>query len=201
MRGGMRTYVNTNVPQCSTAFNAASNSDGKWYVLTAGHCGGVGVQMRAFQPTTGSHHVIGNVHNRVDDDFDDFAIISIDKAGSDGWKPKNWVYVHSSADTVIDPDYTITGVSSSPVGTRVCLTGATSGTDCGDVVELNWNGPNGFARATYCSASGDSGGAIYSGHNARGIHIGRLNQNACGDRLFQGVIEAANILNVHVFTG
>jgi len=199
MRGGVRTYINVNVPQCSTAFNARSNSDGAWYVLTAGHCGGIGTQFRAFQPTTGDHHVIGNVHNRVYDDFDDFGIIRINNVA--GWEPQNWVYVHGSADTVLDPDYTITDVSTSPVGTRVCLSGATTGTDCGDVVELNHNGPSGFARAEYCSASGDSGGAIYSNHKARGIHRGFVpGQNDCFHRLFQGVTEAADLMNVHVVT-
>lgn len=199
MRGGVRTYVNVSVPQCSTAFNARSNSDGAWYVLTAGHCGGIGTQFRAFQPTTGAHHIIGNVHNRVFDDFDDFGIIRINNVV--GWNPQNWVYVHGSADTVLDPDYTITGVSTSPIGTRVCLTGATTGTDCGDVVELDFNGPSGFARAEYCSDSGDSGGAIYSNHKARGIHRGFVpGQNDCFHRLFQGVTEAANLMNVQVVT-
>jgi hypothetical protein len=102
----------------------------------------------------------------VEDAFDDFAIIRVNNVP--GWRPRNWVYVHSSADTVIDPDYTISGVSTSPVGTPVCLSGANSGTDCGDVVELDWNGPNGFAMAEYCSESGDSGGAVYSNHKAGG---------------------------------
>ena len=111
------------------------------------------------------------------------------------------MYVHGSADTVLDPDYTITGVSTSPIGTRVCLTGATTGTDCGDVVELDFNGPSGFARAEYCSDSGDSGGAIYSNHKARGIHRGFVpGQNDCFHRLFQGVTEAANLMNVQVVT-
>jgi streptogrisin C len=197
MRGGVRTY--SIFSACSTAFNARSNSDGRWYVLTAGHCDAIGTQVRAYQPTTGAYHVIGNVHNRVDDDFDDFAIIRINNVA--GWAPGNWVYVHGSADTVLDPDYTITGVSTSPVGTRVCLSGASSGTDCGDVVELDWNGPSGFARAEYCSESGDSGGAVYSNHKARGIHIGYVTgRNDCFHRLFQGVTEAANIMNVHVVT-
>jgi streptogrisin C len=199
MRGGVKTYISINIPACSTGFNARSNSDGKWYVLTAGHCGAIGTEVRAYQPTTGAYHVIGSVHNRVDDDFDDFAIVRINNVP--GWAPRNWVYVHGSADTVINPDYTITGVSTSLVGTRVCLSGANSGTDCGDVVELDWNGPSGFARAEYCSESGDSGGPVYSNHKARGIHIGFVTgQNDCFHRLFQGVTEAADIMNVHVVT-
>lgn len=200
LRGGVRTYINTSRPWCTTAFNARSNSDGAWYVMTAGHCGAVGTEFRAFQPRTGNYHVIGDVHNRSVSNNDDYAIIRINRPA--GWNPRNWVYVHPSADTVRDPDYTITGTSTSPVGTRVCISGATSGTDCGRVVELNWNGTGGFARAQYCSDGGDSGGAIYSSHRARGIHVGVVagHDGDCFNALFQGVNEAANELNVHVVT-
>jgi len=199
LRGGVKTYVNISDPACSTAFNARSNSDGKWYVLTAGHCGAIGTEFRAYQPSTGLYHVIGDVHNRHDSGNDDFAIIGINNVP--GWDPENWVYVHASADTVQDSNYAITGVSTSPIGTRVCLSGANSGTDCGDVVEVNWDGPGGLARAEYCSESGDSGGAIYSNHNARGIHVGYVTgQNDCFHRLFQGVTEAASEMNVSVVT-
>jgi hypothetical protein len=181
------------------AFNARSNSDGKWYVLTAGHCGGIGTEFRAYQPGTGNHHVIGDVHNRVYAPYDDYAIIRINNVA--GWDPENWVYVHASGDTVVDPDYYINGVSTSPVGTRVCISGSTSGTDCGDVVEVDFGGAGGFAVAEYCSDYGDSGGAIYSAHKARGIHIGHVaGTNDCLHAVFQGVTEAANELNVYVVT-
>jgi hypothetical protein len=200
MRGGVKTYVNVNAPACTAGFSARSNSDGAWYVLTAGHCGPIGTQFRAYQPGTAAYHPIGNVHNRVSDDLDDFGIIRVNNPA--GWAMRNWVYVHSSGDTTVDMEYTITDVSTSPIGTRVCITGGNSGTDCGDVVELELNGPGGFAMAEYCATGGDSGGPIYSNHKARGIHVGIVDgHNDCFHSLFQGVTEAANVMNVHVWTG
>jgi streptogrisin C len=201
LRGGSRLYINTSTPQCTTGFNARSDSDGKWYVMTAGHCGVIGTVFSAYQPANGRFHTVGPVHNRSVANNDDYSIVTINNVP--GWDPRNWVYVHASSDTVQDPDYTITGIATSPVGTRVCISGSTSGTDCGDVVEINWNGSGGFARARYCSDPGDSGGPIYSGHRARGIHVGVVpgHEGDCLNALFQGVTEAANELNVHVFTG
>jgi len=202
LRGGVD--INTTDPKagsrCTTAFNARSNSDGRWYVMTAGHCGAVGTEFQAYQPRTGRYHVIGDVHNRRVADNDDYSIIRINNVA--GWNPRNWVYVHASSDTVRDPNYTIDGISTSPVGTRVCMTGSVSGTDCGKVLEVNLGGAGGLARASYCAEPGDSGGAIYSGHKARGIHLGRLPGDAgsCVDSVFQGITEAANELNVHVVT-
>jgi len=200
LRGGSRLYINTSQPQCTTAFNARSNSDNKWYMMTAGHCGAIGTVFTAYQPGTGNFHTVGAVHNRSAG-ANDYSIVTINNVA--GWNPRNWVYVHASGDTVLDPDYTITNTATSPVGTRVCISGSTSGTDCGDVVEINWNGSGGFARAQYCSDGGDSGGAVYSGHNARGIHIGVVagHDGDCLNALFQGITEAANNLNVHVYTG
>lgn len=199
LRGGVRLYRGTTA-WCSTAFNARSTSDNAWYVMTAGHCGTAGTQFSAFQPSTGNFHVVGDVHNSSVAGNDDFAIVRINNVG--GWSPRNWVYVHASGDTVLDPDYTITGIDTSPIGFRVCMSGATSGTDCGDVVELNWNGTYGLARAEYCSDGGDSGGAVYSGHRARGIHIGvvRGHDGDCLNALYQGVSEASTKLNVRVVT-
>jgi streptogrisin C len=199
LRGGVRLYQGSTA-WCSTAFNTRSNSDGLWYVMTAGHCGVAGTQFRAFQPSTGSFHTVGNVHNSSTAGNNDFAIVRINNVS--GWDPRNWVYVHASGDTSLDPDYTITGTASSPVGTRVCISGSTSGTDCGDVVELNWDGANGLSRAEYCSDGGDSGGAIYSGHRARGIHVGVVagHDGDCFNALFQVVSEAATALNVSVVT-
>jgi streptogrisin C len=199
LRGGVRIYQGSTA-WCSTAFNARSNSDNLWYVLTAGHCGVKGTEFRAYQPTSGSFHVIGDVHNSTQAGNDDMAIIRINNVP--GWNPRNWVYVHASADTVLDPDYTIVNTFNSPVGTRVCISGSTSGTDCGDVVEVNWDGTNGLSRAQYCSDGGDSGGAIYSGHNARGIHVGVVagHDGDCLNAVFQTVREAASKLNVYVVT-
>jgi hypothetical protein len=205
LRGGVKTYLAGERPQCTTAFFARSRSDGKPYMMTAGHCGIEGTHMYAYQPRTGIHHHIGPVHNSVGypgpvaPDWNDFAIISINNA--DGWNPRNIVFVHESSDTVRDPEYAITGTSTTDEGTRVCISGATSGTDCGPAVEVYWEGRPGLIRAQYCSDPGDSGSPIYSNHLARGIHHGVVRgTTGCRNALFQAVREAAAALNVNVVT-
>lgn len=115
LRGGVRTFLDTNPPiyACTTGFNARSLSNGLWYVMTAGHCGDEGERFLAFQPArTAEFHLIGAVHNSVNVGNDDYAIIRIENVP--GWNPRNWVYVHTGADTVINPVYSITGTSTSP---------------------------------------------------------------------------------------
>lgn len=208
LRGGVRTsYVRSvppfdTIPACSTAFNARSRTNDKWYVLTAGHCRPKDWNMYAYQPRTGIQHLIGNVHATEEErgadpeGTDDYAIIRIDNVP--GWDPRPWVYVHGSDDTTQDPDYRIRGTSTTPDGTRVCLSGSSTGTDCGPKRGL-FGGPGGLAVAAYCSDGGDSGGAVYSNRLARGLHIGVLRSD-CQSAVYQGVREAAGELNVYVVT-
>ncbi|WP_419702958.1 S1 family peptidase [Promicromonospora sp. NFX87] len=204
LRGGINFHtVNTSGGDCSTAFNARSVSDGNWYMMTAGHCGYVDHVFDVYQPKTGMYHRVGHMHNRNDSNNDDWGIVTINNVS--GWAPRNWVRVYDSADTVPNESYTITATETSPVGTRVCLSGRTTGTSCGDVVELNLGGTGGWARAHYCHGPGDSGGAIYSNHKARGIHTGvwgkPVEDDQCHRAIFQGVAEVEREANVRVHTG
>lgn len=157
--------------------------------------------MYAYQPRTGIHHLIGQVHATQDErgadpeGTDDYAIIRIDNVP--GWDPRPWVYVHASDDTTRDPNYRIRGTSTTPEGTRVCMSGARSGTDCGHVTG-HYRAPTGFAIASYCNFNGDSGAPVYSAGMARGINYGVLGGDC--NSLYQGVREAARELNVYVVT-
>ncbi|WP_460820748.1 S1 family peptidase [Microlunatus parietis] len=202
LRGGLYFKRPVAGGYCSTAFNARSNSDGKWYMMTAGHCGNEGTVFDVYQPSTGQWHRVGHMHAQRDFVDDDYGIVTINNVA--GWRPTRWVRVYGSSDTVADNSYPIYGTSTSPEGTRVCLSGARTGSSCGDVVELNYRGiSGGLARAHYCHGPGDSGGAIYSYNRARGIHVGSGNgdDDACHWGLFQGIREAERNLNVHVYTG
>lgn len=71
------------------------------------------------------------------------------------------------------------------VGEFVCRSGQTTGTRCGSVTHTNVSPsyvPNGrnFIAANYCSQGGDSGGAVYSGNTALGVHSGG-SARLCGD--------------------
>jgi hypothetical protein len=206
LRGGVTLYVRSGasyVPQCTAGFNARSTVDGKWYVMTAGHCGAPGRTFYVYQHRTNTWHVLGHMHNRVwggASGDDDFGIITIDNVP--GWNPQPWVYVHPSADTVYNATYTISGTEGSKQGMRVCVSGAISGSDCGSVETL---GMGGLARVDLCAGPGDSGAPIFSAGKARGLlkganapDPGQPPTPPCEDRLYQGLTEASQQLRVSV---
>jgi streptogrisin B len=204
LRGGVMLYIRNASGgfdfQCTAGFNARSTLDGKWYVMTAGHCGGPGRTFYVYQPRDAHFHVLGHVHNRVWAGDDDFGIITVDNVP--GWNPRPWVYVHSSADTTDNPAYSITGPAGSAQGMRVCVSGAISGSDCGNVETL---GGGGLARVDLCATHGDSGAPIFSGGKARGLLVGAEGADPgqpptppCQDRLYQGLTEASQQLHVSV---
>jgi streptogrisin C len=191
-------------PWCTAAFNARSISDNKWYLLTAGHCGGEGTEFRELQPRTGLLHLVGHLHNASPPvqamGDDDYSIVTIDNVS--GWDPKPYVYVHDSIDTIYNPTYRITGVEGSGIGQRVCFSGQISGSDCGKVEKLGVGGAGGYAQVDLCAKHGDSGSPIYSLGKARGILVATIDDTVpCQDILYQGLIEAVQELNVYVVTG
>jgi streptogrisin C len=202
LRGGVMLYVRSGayyVPECTVGFNARSTIDGKWYVMTAGHCGEKGRNFYVRQPRTGQYHVLGHMHNRRLAGDDDFGIITIDNVA--GWDPQPWVYRHPSADTDYDPRYPITGTAGSTYGLEVCVSGAVSGSDCG-YVERVGDPVGGLAQVDLCATNGDSGAPIYSYNRARGLLKGAnptetgQSPPACQDRLYQGLTEAEQWLHV-----
>jgi streptogrisin C len=189
---------------CTAGFNVRSTSDFKWYVMTAGHCGSKGTFWYSTPPNPppGSWGPsIGTMHNSVypgPTGYDDFGIIE-NSLELSWWQPGPYVYVHPSLDTTQNSLYPIKAVGGSTKDLRVCISGAVSGTDCGPVTATGWPVAGGYAVANYCSTGGDSGGPIFSGGVARGIHHGsKKGASACRDRLYQGVAEAAQQLHVYV---
>jgi streptogrisin C len=217
LRGGVMMYTRNASggydAQCTVGFNAKSTVDAKWYVLTAGHCGSPGTTFYVYQRRTGRFHVLGHMHRCIwggpgsgcvyaaDDDE---GIITIDNVP--GWDPKPWVYVHAwtgpVAGTTTDPGYPIYGTEGSRLGLRVCVSGAISGTSCGNVEQL---GGGGLARVDLCADHGDSGAPIFSYQKARGLlkgangaEPGQPAPGRCQDRLYQGITEATQRLHVAV---
>jgi hypothetical protein len=191
---------------CSAGFITRSRVDNKPYLLTAGHCGRATWWSRFFD---GSDHQIGSTWGDPRDDAEgDYQIITINRPGADGWAIRAWVYVNPSAGhpgvpgTTFDPDYYISSDGGSSQWDRVCHTGGHGLTDCGTVTRLNVTTPWGLrhtAETNYCAVGGDSGGPVYVGHVARGIHIGGV--EGCGVHWFQGVQAAENGLRVNVAHG
>jgi hypothetical protein len=174
--------------------------------MSAGHCATFGGfdTWYAYQPGTGQLHAIGPVHSYRSSSTGDFAILKINNVS--GWNPKPWVYVHASSDTTQNASYLITSVGISSPGMRVCHTGANYPTDCDDVtaVGVDLPGfPDDLAMVNFCAFEGDSGGPVYSNNHARGIFIGETptSQNDCHEQLYQGVMEAEDVLGVDVLKG
>jgi streptogrisin C len=148
-------------------------------------------------------HAIGPFHSKVFDSRGDAAIMQV--LNPSGWNARAWVFVTAGPDTGRNEAYTITGDSTSPVGTRVCATGATSAmSDCGTVRAVGVcvtysNAGNvtvcGLGRASFAVRPGDSGAPVYSSHLARGLVSGATGD---GQALYQGIRGAENLLNVDV---
>jgi hypothetical protein len=209
LRAGMRiTHADQ---ECTAGFLVQSRVDSTTYLLTAGHCvvGGYTDEWSA-DFANGQGHVIGKVHNFRFDTSGDMAILRINNPT--GWNPQPWVYVTASSSTTKsfstteDPDYLIIndGWSAPLLHQRVCKTGAFGGTSCGNVEEIGaartYDGVTvkGLARASYCRTGGDSGGPVFVGHVAYGIHV--AGEGACMG-YYQGIHGIEKAMNVHVLHG
>jgi Trypsin-like peptidase domain len=217
LRGGVQT-ASTYGGRCSVGFNVRSHSDGKPYVITAGHCrdnsGHANVETwRAFF-TNLDAHVIGHWHRIIWDSTGDMGIIEVDNPS--GWNPKPWVWVLPSTGTpptTEDQSYYITKPSGSSKGMTVCMSGAyySSGvagqgepvTACGTVLELDFEATyNGttvkhLARTDADTFPGMSGGPVYKSHIAYGIIVAA----SSSETLYQGIMGAQTALNVDILTG
>jgi len=186
MRGGLgiiRFVDPTTLGVCSTAFNVIHfdvtglQKDG---VVTAAHCGGSYSQWFHGQTALGEFRLLGYMIDRQFFDRLDAGLIDYD--ANQLVTPSRLVYESSSFSPAMT---SIELYGAAFVGEFVCRTGQTTGTRCGNVTQTNVSPsyvPNGrnFIAADFCSEGGDSGGAVYSGNVAIGVHSGGSSAR-CGD--------------------
>ncbi len=143
-RGGV-DIGNTRV--CTLGFNVRSNSDGKPYILTAGHClhdeGGAGATIKGFTPSGGSY-TIGVVHNWFSTSTRDDGLVSVTNGASFGG---NYLFVAVSIGpypTTRNETYDLApnaSTSGALVGHYICKSGANGGTGCGVLQQVGYTNP------------------------------------------------------------
>lgn len=165
--GGSKEY------DCTSAFTARG-PQGLEFVITAGHCDDASENRWAHNGIT-----FGTLTERAEIGPADFAKIRVDR----DWNISHWYY----------PSHDINAVqpaSEDFVGQEVCISGTTTGVDCGEILGTNYS-PPGFLslkqnmiRTNYCAQPGDSGAPVYLENapgRVAGVHSGDANQpgNQC----------------------
>ena len=195
MMGGLELEIPSIAPQvvgpvvCSSSFTAFYTADpSKNYVISAGHCGDdtqhQGTNYRnggaQYGPVTRST-TAGRVDaERVRRDFapwrESGKFLVLDETN-----PRRVLDYQRYADML--------------VGEYIGKTGRTTGTTRGYVRDLDFrpgyipNSSN-FVRASYCAAGGDSGGAVWRGNSAWGVHSGSVVWGSDGCRNINGDVQA-----------
>ncbi|MFJ5556925.1 S1 family peptidase [Streptomyces sp. NPDC093250] len=170
-------YYTGNV-RCSIGFSVHGG------FVTAGHCGGVGQQVRGWD---GSY--IGNFQGSSFPG-NDYAWVNV---GSGWWT----VPVVLGWGTV--PDQLVRGSAEAPVGASICRSGSTTHWHCGRVLAKNetvnysQGAVHQMTKTSVCAEGGDSGGSFISGDQAQGVTSGGWgNCSGGGETWFQPVNEILN---------
>ncbi len=211
MRGGVGIfppeYSSSYV--CTSAFRALGNTDGKRYVLTAGHC--VKLEGTVYWPWVTRDNALAQKSIGTLNQWwypgHDWA--KIDATGS-------WANASSWPAMVaywgVNHEYPIKGEASSFVNQVVCHSGKTTGGSCGTVRNKNVTATYGsdgkitdltvIKGPNFCAWYGDSGSPYFSGNMAIGIESGGPTEAPeCGEEnygMFVEVTQATAALNVHI---
>ncbi|MFI8304904.1 S1 family peptidase [Streptomyces sp. NPDC085927] len=167
-------YYTGNV-RCSIGFSVHGG------FVTAGHCGGVGGQVRGWD---GSY--IGNFQGSSFPG-NDYAWVNV---GSGWWT----VPVVLGWGTV--SDQLVRGSNEAPVGASICRSGSTTRWHCGrllaknETVNYSQGAVHQMTKTSVCAEGGDSGGSFISGDQAQGVTSGGWgNCSSGGETWFQPINE------------
>jgi hypothetical protein len=215
MRGGVEFGPHNQIGNaCTTAFRARGNTNGKRYVLSAGHCAALPdpnnpvIHWDAWDeqelPYFGEAHYLGQAEQVT---FPGHDWMKINATGTD-WDVSPWPA--RVAYWGQNQEYPIYGEASSIQGSTVCHSGITTGASCGKVIAVNsvseeFDGiwlHDLTAVEDACNAGGDSGGPWFASNTAYGIHNGYdLERPSCGKGsilFYTEITEATDALNAHV---
>jgi streptogrisin C len=172
----------TNGYACSAGFNARTSS-GAWILITAGHClqGSPAAYRGSYLgPTYGGRYPGA-----------DIGAIRIDTRQ---WTPVAAVDMHNGRARAV------LRTAQPVVGSRVCVSSATAGWNCGVVQAsdqtVNYGNGNivyGLVRFDACVEPGDSGGAVMQGNSALGIVSGAQFYNGGGYEVCGGRVGVENV--------
>ena len=185
MRGGTR-FSYAGAEYCSWGLKV-KNQYGTPGFTTAGHCIWEGLFAYGNGYTWGTRsdnqipYVVGNTAFYAND----IAVVVVANPGV--IDPKHWLR------NAQQNDYDLTTVENPVEGQFICATGSYSASNCGNVTgpRQQRDGIQHTYRANYCAVPGDSGGAVYASHKARGSIIGRY--SVC-DNVFFAVEQIGNLL-------
>lgn len=202
LRGALKIRKGNGTP-CSSAFilSATGETASHYQVASAGHCARPGDTYDGYL-ASGQLRRIGTVQSSWDGGAVDGLYLSIDDETY--WDPRPWIYHDFFRPKVVVREKTSSS-SALPEGYVICRNGYASAVQCGQIISTS-SFPStedrigsffGFAganmqmlEADYCSAAGDSGGAVYDwwpnpngGYSAMavGIHSSSGGNETCLD--------------------
>ncbi|MEU2822785.1 S1 family peptidase [Streptomyces bacillaris] len=178
-------YYTGNV-RCSIGFSVHGG------FVTAGHCGGVGQQVRGWD-----NSYIGNFQGSSFPG-NDYAWVNV---GSGWWT----VPVVLGWGTV--PDQLVRGSNEAPIGASICRSGSTTRWHCGRVLAKNetvnysQGAVHQMTKTSVCAQGGDSGGSFISGDQAQGVTSGGWgNCSSGGETWYQPINEILNRYGLRLHT-
>ncbi|WP_029137571.1 S1 family peptidase [Nakamurella lactea] len=213
LRGGisLEFVSRQNHYYCTSGVMVRGRGTGNTYMMTAGHCGfDIGDPFYAVYPNS-SLHSIGPKHSSTYRSGGDAGLV---KVTNPNWTIKPWIYSNYSG---VNGQYLVQGTSLNTVGVRVCKSGRTTGTTCGEITDVTLTVSYCEANSSYgncalpvvpvnhlvesdmCAQGGDSGAPIFSYHLVYGILSGII-LNSC-TVFYTGITTDANALNVDVILG
>jgi hypothetical protein len=189
--GGMATYGGEY--KCTVGFNVQRR--GKYYFLTAGHCGAVAA--RWYQDA--AHKVYTGAVHHASYPWNDYSLV-VYRTDIKTKPPGGSVYLYNGH------SQDITTAVNPGIGQYVYRSGATSGLHSGRVTGLNAvvnygdGRVAGLIQTNVCAEQGDSGGPLFYRQYAFGLTSGGSGDCKTGGvTYFQPVVEALNVYGVSIY--